>query len=164
MVLDGEGKVAGLAYQPASLAALPAAQVTRFDQGSNRLRVAGRAAILFFCVFYVLIQIVQFEPDDAERRVVELDVLLVVVMRRVVGGDDVDGAVGKPASSASRSAPRAAAGSSWRWCRSASTASSVSTKWCGATSQVTRRPRPCPRGPRRATAAALMCARWTGRR
>ena len=34
------------------------------------------------------------EPGDAERRMIELDVLLVVVVRRVVGGDDVDAAVG----------------------------------------------------------------------
>src|SRR2546428_13865652 len=35
------------------------------------------------------------ECGDAERRVVELDALLVVVMRRVIGGDDVDAAVGE---------------------------------------------------------------------
>ena len=43
------------------------------------------------------------EPDDAERRAVELDVLLVVVMRRVIGGDHVDAAVGDAGSIASRS-------------------------------------------------------------
>ena len=36
----------------------------------------------------------RLEADDAERRAVELDVLLVGVVRRVVGGDDVDAAVG----------------------------------------------------------------------
>ena len=34
------------------------------------------------------------EADDPERRAVELDHLLVGVMRRVIGGDDVDAAVG----------------------------------------------------------------------
>ena len=33
------------------------------------------------------------QPDDAERRAIELDVLLVAVMRRVVGGDGVDAAI-----------------------------------------------------------------------
>ena len=36
----------------------------------------------------------RLEADDPERRTVELHLLLVVVMRRVVGGDDVDRAVG----------------------------------------------------------------------
>ena len=36
----------------------------------------------------------RLEADDAERRAIELDVLLVGVMRRVIGGDDVDAAVG----------------------------------------------------------------------
>jgi hypothetical protein len=35
----------------------------------------------------------RLEPGDAERRPIELDVLLIVVMRRVIGGDHVDGAV-----------------------------------------------------------------------
>ena len=38
----------------------------------------------------------RLEPDDAERGAVELDQLLVGVMRGVVGGDHVDGAVGDP--------------------------------------------------------------------
>ncbi len=38
----------------------------------------------------------RLEAGDAERRVIELDLLLVVVMRRVVGRDDVDAAVGEP--------------------------------------------------------------------
>ena len=38
----------------------------------------------------------RLEAGDAERRVIELDLLLVVVMRRVIGGDDVDAAVGEP--------------------------------------------------------------------
>ena len=46
----------------------------------------------------------RLEAGDAERRAIELDLLLVVVMRRVIGGDDVDAAVGEPASIASRSA------------------------------------------------------------
>ena len=46
----------------------------------------------------------RLEADDAERRAVELDELLVRVVRRVVGGDHVDGAVGDPSSMASRSA------------------------------------------------------------
>ena len=36
------------------------------------------------------------EPDDAVRRLVELDVLLVLVVRRVVGRDRLDRAVGEP--------------------------------------------------------------------
>ena len=60
----------------------------------------------------------RLEADDAERRAVELDVLLVVVVRRVIGGDHVDAAVGdaRRASRRDRRA-RAAAGSSSRWCR-----------------------------------------------
>ena len=53
------------------------------------------------------------EAGDAERRAVELDVLLVVVMRRVVGRDDVDAAVGEALRASRRGRPlRAAAGSS----------------------------------------------------
>ena len=37
----------------------------------------------------------RLEPDDAVRGLVELDVLLVLVVRRVVGRDDVDRAVGE---------------------------------------------------------------------
>ncbi len=44
----------------------------------------------------------RLEPDDAVRRLVELDVLLVAVVRRVVGGDRVDRAVGERR----RAAPR----------------------------------------------------------
>ena len=49
---------------------------------------------------------------------------------------------------------RAAADSSWCWCRTESerpSASSVNVKWCGATSHVTRTPLPCPCAPRAAT-------------
>ncbi|MGC3988235.1 MAG: hypothetical protein QM796_00855 [Chthoniobacteraceae bacterium] len=35
-----------------------------------------------------------FEPEDAEGRLVELDLLLVGAMRRVVAGEDGDGTVG----------------------------------------------------------------------
>ena len=38
----------------------------------------------------------RLEPDDAERRAVELHHLLVGVVRRVIGRDHVDGAVGNP--------------------------------------------------------------------
>ena len=55
----------------------------------------------------------RLEAGDAERRAVELDVLLVVVMRRVIGGDDVDAAVGEARRASRRDRrPRAAAGSS----------------------------------------------------
>ena len=53
------------------------------------------------------------EADDAERRAVELDLLLVGVMRRVVGGDDVDACRRRcPRASRRDPPPRAAAGSS----------------------------------------------------
>ena len=45
------------------------------------------------------------EAGDPERRAVELHVLLVVVMRRVVGGDDVDAAVGKARPASRRDRP-----------------------------------------------------------
>ncbi len=51
--------------------------------------------------------------DDAERRLVELDVLLVGVVRRVIGGQRVDAAVDDARGSSRRDrAARAAAGSS----------------------------------------------------
>ena len=60
----------------------------------------------------------RLEPDDAERGAVELDLLLVRVVRRMIGGDHVDGAVAEPADHRRRRRrPRAAAGSSCSWCR-----------------------------------------------
>ena len=68
------------------------------------------------------------ETGDAERRAVELDLLLVVVMRRVVGGDDVDAAVRDARRASRRGRPlRAAAGSSSRSCRTATGAPSISS-------------------------------------
>ena len=53
------------------------------------------------------------EADDAERRAIELERLLVGVMRRVVGGDDVDRPVAQAFDHRERDRlPRAAAGSS----------------------------------------------------
>ena len=61
------------------------------------------------------------EPDDSERRAVELDLLLVVMMRCVVGGNRRPPCRRRfrPASRRDRP-PRAAAGSSWCWCRTGS--------------------------------------------
>ncbi len=50
------------------------------------------------------------EADDAERREVELDVLLVEMVRRVVGRDDVDGAVGDRLEDRLDGAPRERSG------------------------------------------------------
>ena len=53
------------------------------------------------------------QPDDAERREIELDDLLVGVMRRVVGGDHVDACRRRFLRASRRGRrPRAAAGSS----------------------------------------------------
>ncbi len=65
----------------------------------------------------------RLQADDAVRRIVELPLLGVVMMRRVVAGDAVDGAVGQRLRGSRRGPPpRAAAGSSWRWCRTPRTA------------------------------------------
>ena len=45
----------------------------------------------------------------------------------------------------------------------APSASSVSVKWCGATSQVTRMPASLPLRTARSDARALMCATWNAR-
>ena len=59
--------------------------------------------------------------------------LLVQRVRRVVGGDRVDRAVGERRRGSAVAVARAsaAAAPSSRWCRSRATASSVSVRWCG---------------------------------
>ena len=51
----------------------------------------------------------RFKPDDAERTALELLHLFVAGMRRMIGGDRVDGAVHKPFVTASTS-PRSRSG------------------------------------------------------
>ena len=105
----------------------------------------------------------RLEADDAERRAVELDVLLVVVMRRVIGGDDVDAAVDDARCSiASRSAASRSGGFIFTF---VSYGIGRAEHLVGEHEVMRRRPRrsrarraTCPSGRRRAS-AARSCAR-----
>ena len=107
------------------------------------------------------------EADDAERRAWSNSTSFSSrVVRRVIGGDDVDGAVGEPAAQrVDVGAPCAAAGSSWRWCRSRRPASSVSDE---VVRRHLARSRAAPRALRvadqRRRVAACSCARRGGAR
>ena len=91
----------------------------------------------------------RLEADHAERREVELDVLLVDVMRRVIGGDRVDGAVGDPFDDRlAVLASSAAADSSSDSSRTTARPRRSRAMWCGVTSHVTRTPALRARGAR----------------
>ncbi len=131
------------------------------------------------------------EADDPERRRVEVHRLLVLVVRRVVGGDGIDRAVGRDPRRGPRVSERSRSGGfifELVEKPERETSSSVSTRWCGATSQVTASPRAlasrtssserptdrwatCSRPPAssatsrsRATAAVSAIAGWAGSR
>ena len=89
---------------PASTTAPPIARDSGEEAGRDELRQRDRERRL--------------EADRAGRRSVELGLLLLDRVRRVVGGDRVDRAVGEPLRGAPRGPrPCAAAGSSSGWCR-----------------------------------------------